>query len=343
VLLQVEEALADSPEALGGCYPALPPAAGAALGHLMHASLLRGAGKGSKCAMYLARAEEIIDAGLAAAGVEWGAGEAALRPPARVDARLLLSLRLLVAEQRALAALVATDLAGAARHAAEVLAAVKRFPGVLAAHAAAAHMLAGHYAQAVGSHGAAAAHFGATLRAGPPRARKMAALAMASAELAREGGGDLASVGAALEAHGLDTNPASLQALPSHERALAQLLHGALLQRQGDPTAARIQLTKALKVAHGLVGSTQLVGQVLTALAPVQYERQDLAGSLQMFDSAITLIKSIGDLPSMVATLRSVGGVHRASGDASESLQAARRGRALHAARCDATPPHPRP
>jgi len=45
-------------------------------------------------------------------------------------------------------------------------------------------------------------------------------------------------------------------------------------------------------------------------LAPVQQTRQDYAGAEQMFESATTLLKSIGDLPSLVTTLRSMHNLH---------------------------------
>jgi hypothetical protein len=106
-------------------------------------------------------------------------------------------------------------------------------------------------------------------------------------------------------------------------RTTAQLVNGVLLCREGDSTGARLLLSKALKQAHGLVGSTQLVGQVLNALAPVQQERQDVAGAQKMFESATTLLKSIGDLPSLVTTLKGLCALHHATGDAGKSGQAA--------------------
>ena len=98
-------------------------------------------------------------------------------------------------------------------------------------------------------------------------------------------------------------------------RTAAQLVNGVLLCREGDSTGARLLLSKALKQAHGLVGSTQLVAQVLNALAPVQQERQDVAGAQKMFESATTLLKSIGDLPSLVTTLKGLCALHHATGD----------------------------
>lgn len=83
---------------------------------------------------------------------------------------------------------------------------------------------------------------------------------------------------------------------------------------QKDIPGSRLLLTKALKQAHGLIGSTQLVGQVLNVLAPVQQDRQDYAGAAQMYESSMTLLKSIGDLPSLVTTLHGLHDLHTLQG-----------------------------
>lgn len=81
------------------------------------------------------------------------------------------------------------------------------------------------------------------------------------------------------------------------------MINGLILYKEGDSTGSRLLLTKALKQAHGMVGSGQFVGQILNALAPVQKQRNDHAGALQMFESATTLLKSVKDLMSLVTTL----------------------------------------
>lgn len=98
-------------------------------------------------------------------------------------------------------------------------------------------------------------------------------------------------------------NAIDVDALPSHERAVVQMVNGLVLLRQDDATGARLLLTKALKQAHGMVGSGQFVGQILNCLAPVQQLRQDHAGALQMLESSATLLKSAKDLMSLVTTL----------------------------------------
>jgi len=98
-------------------------------------------------------------------------------------------------------------------------------------------------------------------------------------------------------------------------------VNGLLLCRRDDSTGARLLLTKALKQAHGLIGSTQLVGQILNVLAPVQQARQDFAGAQQMFESAITLMKSIGDLSSLVTTLHGLQNLHEQQGNTGNSMK----------------------
>ena len=115
--------------------------------------------------------------------------------------------------------------------------------------------------------------------------------------------------------------PASLQGLPAQEKATAQLVNGMILRQQGDITGARYQLTKALKQAHSFIGCTQLVGQILNVLAPVQQERQDVSGAKQMFESATVLMKSINDLPCLLTALRGMHALHEQEGNKDVALK----------------------
>jgi hypothetical protein len=129
----------------------------------------------------------------------------------------------------------------------------------------------------------------------------MAVLCAALTDLHESNGLPTASM--RMKDHELDS-PSRLNSLPSHERSIAQMINGLILYRQGDSTGARLLLTKSLKQAHGMVGSGQFVGQVLNCLAPVQQERNDHPGALQMFESSATLLKSVKDLMSLVTTLK---------------------------------------
>jgi Tetratricopeptide repeat len=106
-------------------------------------------------------------------------------------------------------------------------------------------------------------------------------------------------------------------------RAVAQLVSGLLLRQQGDATGARLLLTKALKQAHSVLGSTHLVAQVLNALAPVQQMKNDTEGAKQMLESAMTLTKTLGDLPSLIATLKRLVALQKESDDASVAAMTA--------------------
>ena len=104
--------------------------------------------------------------------------------------------------------------------------------------------------------------------------------------------------------------------------SFAQLINGIILYKNQDPTGARLLLTKALKQAHGMIGSSQFVGQVLNMLAPVQKEREDRAGALQMFESATTLLKSVKDIMSLVTTLTGMATLYQEAKDTGTFLNA---------------------
>lgn len=142
---------------------------------------------------------------------------------------------------------------------------------------------------------------------------KLAALSAALSELQRGTDDGLKAAMAFLEQHALV--PSSIQGIPLHERASAQLANAIILRRKGDSDGARLLLTKALKHAHRSIGSAQLVGQLLTVMAPVQQEKNDFPGAKRMFESATTLLKSVGDLPSLVSAMHGMHALHEAEGN----------------------------
>ena len=292
----------------------LPGPAAAALGYVMHGAVLRAGGKGSAAAVQLAQGEELVDQALGHLRLDIRKNESEITPGVLVNGTVYLRLKAALSEQRALAALLSTDLASAARHAADVVHLIQRFPTVLKDQASSACMLLAHYMHTVGEYDLALSLFDAVLNSSTKSMHKLAALSAAITELEKnkENEGITAAV-AWLERQNL--LPSSLQGLPSHEKATSQLVNGLILKRKGDPTGARLLLTKALKQAHSLIGSTQLVGQILNVLAPVQQERQDLAGAKQMFESATTLLKSVGDLPSLVTALNGMHAMHDQEGN----------------------------
>lgn len=123
-------------------------------------------------------------------------------------------------------------------------------------------LFSGHYAHSIGEVELAISLFLHVLNSDATHLHRLATVSAALSELQRRDGED--AVDAAL-GHLGDLGMAdatALHTLPTHERAAAQLVNGIVLCRRDDPTGARLLLTKALKQAHGLIGSTQLVGQV---------------------------------------------------------------------------------
>jgi len=154
-------------------------------------------------------------------------------------------------------------------------------------------LLIGEYFHSTREYDAALALLTGPLLSGDPRAAPRAALV----ELERN---DVSAAASRMAAH---KDAVDMDALPTHERAVVQMVNGLVLLRQDDTTGARLLLTKALKQAHGMVGSGQFVGQILNCLAPVQQLRHDHSGALQMLESAATLLKSAKDVLSLVTTL----------------------------------------
>lgn len=296
----------------------LPDPAAAALGYMLHGAVLRAAGKGSAAAVQLGQAEELVEQALAHLKINTAKSQEHMIPlgllgPGTVYIRLKLAL----GEQRTLAALVSTDLSTAAAHAADVIRLIEAFPTTLRKQVPSCCMLLGQYAHTIGEYDMAILLFGAVLKSNGNGGRNMHTLAALSAALSELHRSD--DVNAAYEWL-VDANlvPTSLHDMPTHEKATAQLINGLILRHRGDSTGARLLLTKSLKQAHSLIGSTQLVGQVLNVMAPVQQERGDVAGAVQMYESATTLLKSVGDLPSLVTSLKGMHGLHSGAAEQQE-------------------------
>jgi tetratricopeptide (TPR) repeat protein len=311
VFIQLQQALSSAGLEGNGW---LPGPAAAALGYMMHGAVLRAGAKGSAAAVQLGQAEELVDQALSHLRLDLKKSENDVVPSVLVNGTVYLRLKVALSEQRALAALLSTDLASAARHSAEVVHLIQRFPSVLKDQASSACMLLAHYMHTLGEYDLALSLFDAVLHSSTKSLYKLAALSAAITELEKNSG-DEGLAAAATWLEGQYLVPPLLQGLPSHEKAASQLVNGMVLKRKGDLTGSRLLLTKALKQAHGLIGCTQLVGQILNVLAPVQQERQDLSGAQQMFESATTLLKSVGDLPSLVTALNGMHALHDQEGN----------------------------
>lgn len=316
VFSHLQEALTDvSESASSPCW--LSASAASALGHMIHSSVLRAAGKGSEAALQLGQAEEILDATLTHHGIVWEKTETDIAASMLIRVRVLVLLRLVALEHRTLAALLSTDLSNAVTSILALSTALERYPSILRCRQPSIAMIIGQYAHITGEYEIAASLFGAlAMNSCDSAMKRLAAASVALVELQRHSGKlALSEANKWLELEGsMDSAKAETHVLASADRMAMQLVRGIILKEQGDAIGARVILTKALKYAHGLIGSMQLVGQLLNALAPVQLEKNDVSGAQQMFQSAITLFKSINDLPSLITTLHGLHDLHQKQG-----------------------------
>lgn len=235
-------------------------------------------------------------------GVESQLGVAAIW-----EGRIFCHLRVLLAEQRVVAALLASRFAEAAGLLGGLTAMLARFPALLREFVPTTQLLLGHYAQAVQQYEAASQHFQEVLRSDAAQLHDSAAVAAALAELQRDpvGPGGLRRASELLEQRGMKELPHVL-GLPVHDRTTALVTNALVAQRTGDLSNATVMLTKALKTAHTHLGNTQMVAQVLNVLGPLQASKGDRSGAEQMLTSALTLGKAQFDLPTVLAASRSL-------------------------------------
>lgn len=293
-------------------YAWLPPPAIAAVGSLLHASLLRSLGKGALAATHLLAAQEAVEQQLAALKINMEGTEAELGMQAIWQGRIYCHLRVLVAEQQVLQALTASRFAQAAEWLSALTALLDRFPQMLHDCVPSTQLLLGFYAHSLGHYKAACTYFKAVLASDAIPLHDTALLAAALAELQADAGpAGLRAATDLLEQRGLTALPHVLS-LPVHDRTAALVCNAIRAQRCGDDSNARIQLTKALKAAHTHLGNTQMVAQVLNLLAPLQASNADRSGAEQMLTSSTTLAKSAGDLPTLLAASRALLGVFSA-------------------------------
>lgn len=245
------------------------------LGEMLHANLLRLSGHSADAAVQNGLIEENLEHLMEQAGHK----------------KPVIQLQLVNLEYRCLASLVTCDFHAAAKFLSSAGNLIKQHPDVLGDHVESVSILLGQYFHSTREYDTALEIFN-TVR------NTMATLCAALTELHVE---KKHATSACVRMNSL--KELNLNSLPTHERSVVQMINGLILCRQNDSTGARLLLTKALKQAHGMIGSGQFVGQILNCLAPVQQERQDLAGALQMYESSATLLKSVKDLMSLITTL----------------------------------------
>eukprot|EP00887_Chlorella_sp_A99_P006044 scaffold22.g6044.t1 len=316
----------------------VPPAAAAAVAHLLHGALLRSVGKVTNAAVQIGRAEEAVDAQLQACGMDLQSGEGRLAARAVWQGQLYAHLKLLVLEQRAVMAMQGSAFQQAGEVLETMVRILRAFPTLLRDAKPPLHLLLAHYAACLGDHAASRTHFEHVRASEAAHLHRQASLGVAlswlmegdAAQAQATAGGGAGGAGAApaggvagvarareaLEEAGVQ-DLKSLHGLPAHERCVAQLVLGAIDLRRGDDAAARVAVTKALKQSHTIVTAA------LNALAPIQAGKGDAAGAMQMYNSARTLSKTVGDLASLVAMLRGEARVKREAGDVEAAKTAA--------------------
>lgn len=257
------------------------------LGEMLHANLLRLSGHSGDAAVQTGQIEESLEHVAREIGVKSETSkshEKYLQKP-------VIQLQLVHLEYKCLSSLITCDFLAAAQFLTSAGALIEAYPGMLQDHVESVSLLLGHYFHSTREYDTALALFDSVQNT-------MASLCAALTELHVEK--DQATSACARMNSIKELN---LNSLPTHERSVVQMVNGLILCRQNDSTGARLLLTKSLKQAHGMIGSGQFVGQILNCLAPLQQERQDLAGALQMFESSATLLKSVKDLMSLITTL----------------------------------------
>lgn len=122
---------------------------------MLHAAVLRAAGRGSAAAMQLGQAEEVLENILSSAGVTWSAAERDIPPMVKHSMHIYIHLRALAGEHRAVASLLATDFTSTAQHILHLLGAIQRYPSMLSSRIPSIAMLVGHYAHSTKEYDAA--------------------------------------------------------------------------------------------------------------------------------------------------------------------------------------------
>ena len=342
---QLPALLAASRGAAGYSWAASP--AVAALVHCVSASAERpwsekqGSAREHASAALALTAAALADLGIDVAG---DSDEADVSFRAAALARPLLVLRLAALETGARCSLLACELARAGREAAEAAALAQRFPAALGEAAGTARLLAGLYAHSCAHYDVAAAHFaaaeGATAPPLAPLCRVQRAVSLLCASAPGCEGAALDALGPlARDAPGAATHPGVAEAAgAAYAASLAAL-------RRGDVAEAKVRLGKALKHAHGDLGSHELVAASLVALGALVEASGDGSQARDMLTSAFTLAKAAGDAAAQAGALTLLARVHAGAGATSDEAgmtrYSARKRAVLATARAEAEADEP--
>lgn len=255
----------------------------------------------------LHRADQQLQALVQRNGLDIHAGEAYLSRHHNQQWRLLPVLQALVLEGWAALHLTRCALEEARGYLAQLHVLLGLCPITLGALVPGAHLLTGHYAWLCGNVVEAHLQYRSALMTteGLPGSISMRAAAglCLAATLLEAGGQDAVGQAAeTLEACGAEemTSPS----MPSSARAYSLMSTGLVHQARQHDAESKVRLGKTLRLLHHMLCNHQPTTQVLVHLAPIQLERNDKQGAANMLKSAYTVARSVMDLASQVACLR---------------------------------------
>jgi hypothetical protein len=260
---------------------------------LLKATVMKSGDKSKECLAAVAEALALVDEHLAGMGIKDGVSEEHINLSIVWDCRVPLALRVLLLECPAQVHLVRCDFLEAQAAILACASTVERFPNLLGSFKPAVHMLAGMYAHATGHSDDASEHYSA-VRPEQQVPEAEAAMSIALEVLAVLASGNAAAVGYCSDLM-VSMDESMQHSLSYSERASLHLAAAMLKLEQQQPDVAKTELSKALKYSHNRLANHQMVTQVLTFLAPLQYSRGDVPGAESMIISAMTLNSAIGD------------------------------------------------
>ncbi len=260
---------------------------------LLKATLIKSQDKSKECLAAVAEALAVVDEHLAGMGIKGDVSEEHISLSIVWDCRVPLALRLLLFECRAQVHLLTCQFLEAQADICAFANTIEHFPNLLASFKPAMHMLAGMYAHATGHSDAASEHYSA-VRPEQQGPETEAAMSIALEVMAVLASGMDAAVGYCADLMA-SMDDSTQRSLGYSERASLHLAGAMLKLEQQQPDVAKTELSRALKLAHNRLANHQMVTQVLTFFAPLQYSRGDVSGAESMITSTITLAKAIGD------------------------------------------------
>ncbi|KAJ3670735.1 hypothetical protein LUZ60_008161 [Juncus effusus] len=193
-----------------------------------------------------------------------------------------------------------------------------RFPTILQGCEGTIEMLRGQYAHSVGCFHEAACHF--LLASNLTENKSMQSMCQVYAAVSYICMGDPESTSQALDLVGpvyyiMDSF------VGVREKTCIIFVYGLLLMRQHNPQEARIRLAGGLKIAHQQLGNIQLVSQYLTILGTLALQLHDTGQAREILKSALTLAKTLYDIPTQIWVLSIFTALYRELGQTANEME----------------------